>query len=47
MDSMDLHYRLPKSESIFISIVVEAEWEVKWSVAAVIQEGKGGVGLSW
>ena len=47
MDNMDLHYRPFKSESIFISIVVEAEWEVECSVAAIIQEGKGGVALSW
>lgn len=47
MDNMDLHYRSFKSESIFISIVVEAEGEVECSVAAIIQEGKGGVGFSW
>ena len=27
MDNMDLHYRSSKSESVFVSIAVEAEWE--------------------
>lgn len=42
MDNMGLHYRLFKSESVLISIAVEAEWEAEYSC-----HNSGGQGRCW